>query len=215
MNTDLIEYYKARAKEYEDVYLKPERQEDLKVITSTLQNSFAGKTIFEVGCGTGFWTEKISITASSILAIDANESLLEIARHKDYHNASVSFDTADFYSYQSSKKYEGVFAGFIWSHIQLQDLANFLKKIHQFVLPGGKVVFIDNNYVEGSSQPISRTDENDNTFQNRILKDGSVHLIRKNFPTESFIREKLKGFTKEITYLNLKYFWILIYTPAD
>jgi hypothetical protein len=29
MNTDLISYYRDRAKEYENIYLKPERQDDL------------------------------------------------------------------------------------------------------------------------------------------------------------------------------------------
>jgi hypothetical protein len=37
MNKDLVEYYKERAKEYELIYAKPERQEDLKKAAEILQ----------------------------------------------------------------------------------------------------------------------------------------------------------------------------------
>ena len=183
MNTDLISYYRDRAKEYEKIYLKPERQHDLKEAAIILQNFFSNKEIFEISCGTGYWTEKIAKKANSIFATDINETVLEIAKHKDYGNTDVSFGIADFYNYQSTKKYQGLFGGFIWSHIQKQDLKKFLIKINSFVLPGGSIVFIDNNYVEGSNYPITKTDEQGNTFQTRKLEDGSLHLVRKNFPT--------------------------------
>ncbi|MEO8769467.1 MAG: class I SAM-dependent methyltransferase [Ferruginibacter sp.] len=214
MNTNLISYYSDRAKEYENIYLKPERQHDLKEAAIVLQNAFSNKNIFEISCGTGYWTEKIAKTANSIFATDINETVLEIAKHKDYENADVSFGIANFYSYQSTKKYEGLFGGFIWSHIQVQDLKKFLKKINSFVLPGGSIVFIDNNYVEGSNHPITGTDEQGNTFQTRKLEDGTVHLVRKNFPTENFIKEQLDGIAVEINLVHLEYYWILIYTPV-
>lgn len=37
MNTDLVLYYKDRAEEYEKIYSKPERQEDLKSAATILQ----------------------------------------------------------------------------------------------------------------------------------------------------------------------------------
>jgi len=37
MNIDLIAYYKDRAKEYENIYLKPERQDEIKTTTTLLQ----------------------------------------------------------------------------------------------------------------------------------------------------------------------------------
>jgi demethylmenaquinone methyltransferase/2-methoxy-6-polyprenyl-1,4-benzoquinol methylase len=211
MNTDLISYYHDRAKEYEKIYLKPERQHDLKEVTLILQNAFRGKNIHEISCGTGYWTEKIAKTAHSIVATDINETVLEIAKNKDYGITNVSFGIVDFNNYQSTTKYEGLFGGFIWSHIQIQDLKKFLNKINSFVSPGGCIAFIDNNYVEGSNHPITYTDEQGNTFQTRKLEDGSAHLVRKNFPTENFIREQLDGIAGGISFINLEYYWILIY----
>ncbi|MES2780772.1 MAG: hypothetical protein V4651_12840 [Bacteroidota bacterium] len=137
--------------------------------------------------------------------------MLEIARSKEYGKAKMSFGIADMYNYETTEKHENLFGGFIWSHIQLQDLDNFLAKINGLVSPGGTVVFIDNNFVEGSNHPIAYTDEQGNTFQDQKLEDGTTHRVRKNFPTESFLRKKLEDKASDITIIHFPYYWILSY----
>lgn len=215
MNTDLISYYSDRAKEYEKIYAKPERQEELKIAATVLKGIFINKKVFEICCGTGYWTERIAQTATSIFATDVNESMLEIARYKDYGKAKVSFGIADIYKYEPTEPQENLFGGFIWSHIQVQDLDNFLKKINGFVVPGATVVMMDNNFVDGSNHPIAYTDEEGNTFQDRKLEDGTTHRVRKNFPTENFLREKVESWGTEITIIQSTYFWILSYKTKN
>jgi 2-polyprenyl-3-methyl-5-hydroxy-6-metoxy-1,4-benzoquinol methylase len=215
MNTDLIQYYKERAKEYEQVYLKPERQDDIQNATSILQEQFLEKEVFEIACGTGFWTERIAQTATSILATDINETVLEVARQKKYSPAHVTFERTDIFNYCSEHKYESLFGGFIWSHIPLQSIDKFLRILNSFTSPDGTIVLIDNNFVQGSNSPITYTDEDENTFQTRRLEDGTMHLIMKNFPTENFLREKLADMAFDIQYIKLKYFWILSYKPLS
>jgi ubiquinone/menaquinone biosynthesis C-methylase UbiE len=89
MNSDLVSYYKDRAKEYEKLYSKPERQEDLKNSATILQEIFADKQVIEIACGTGYWTEKIAATATSIFATDINESVIDIAKKKDFSSKQV------------------------------------------------------------------------------------------------------------------------------
>jgi SAM-dependent methyltransferase len=213
MNTDLASYYKQRAAEYENIYQKPERQNDLEEISSVLLDIFRRKDIIEICCGTGYWTQRIAKTSNSISASDINETVIEIARQKTYGPATVSFSVEDFYSYVDDKLYDGLFGGFIWSHIQLQDLHAFLAKTTRFVRPGGKIVFIDNNYLEGNSTAIALTDERGNTFQERMLADGSRHLVRKNFPSREFIFEKLKMIGDDIEFLNFQYYWLIKFRP--
>jgi hypothetical protein len=88
----------------------------------------------------------------------------------------------------------------------------FLQTINSLVLCGGTIAFMDNNYVEGSSTTISKTDEKGNTYQTRKLEDGSSHLVLKNFPDESFITGHLKIFARDIRFIKLKYYWIVIHT---
>ena len=49
----LKEYYNRRARVYEKIYEKPERQEDLSAISLELQNILSRHNILEVACGTG------------------------------------------------------------------------------------------------------------------------------------------------------------------
>lgn len=210
MNTDMIAYYKARANEYEKIYSKPERQEDLLTATRMLQTIFAGKEVFEIACGTGYWTERIAATAYAVTATDINDTVISIAKLKT-GISNVSFDVADMFNIALNNKYESLFAGFIWSHIKIKELEKFVDTINGFVKPGSSIVIMDNNYVEGSSLPIANTDTDGNTYQERKLTDGSLHSVLKNFPSEDSIREILKNRSAEIKFTSLKYFWILEY----
>ena len=75
---DLVTYYAKRAAEYEAIYQKPERQSDLRELENLLRRDFAGRNVLEIACGTGYWTERVASVADSIVALDINESVLEI-----------------------------------------------------------------------------------------------------------------------------------------
>jgi len=208
MNQNLILYYKERAKEYEKIYTKPERQADLISAEDILQNLFCKKDLLEIACGTGYWTEKISKTAKSIVASDVNEAVVEIARQKNLGD-TVRFEIADLHNLENKQRYDGLFGGFIWSHIFLQDLDSFLESIKEKLHKNGLVVFMDNNFVEGSNTSITSTDQFGNTYQLRKLDNGKSYSVLKNFPTQEFIIKKLSSIAIDIKVINLKYYWIV------
>ena len=70
---------------------------------------------------------------------------------------------------------------------------------------------MENMYVEGSSTPISRTDDNGNTFQQRKLNDGSTYEVLKNFTTENELKEAFADQATAIRYQSLKHYWLLKY----
>lgn len=210
MNQNLVSYYSDRAKEYEKVYLNSAEQEDLQASEKIFQDLFAKKTVLEIACGTGYWTERIAETATSIFATDINESVIEIAKERKKEN--ITFAVADMFDFTPEEKFEAVFGGFIWSHILLQDLDKFIEKVKSFVKPNGTIVFIDGNAVAGTNHDlknIMETDEFGNTFQARKLENGSSHLVLKNFPTEEYLIEKFSSVATEINFINLKYYWIV------
>ncbi len=214
MNTDLVEYYKARAAEYEKIYQKPERQVELAMASKLLAELFAGQDILEIACGTGYWTERIAQTARSIMATDINEAVLAIAMQKEFPKDNVQFAVADIYSFKGIEQYQGVFGGFILSHIEYQQTLNFINNVNRFVKPGGTVVLMDNIYVGGSSLPIAETDEEGNTYQLRTLENGTLHRVLKNFQDEGFLRDMLTDSAGNVEYFDLKYYWVLKYTVA-
>ena len=52
--TDLRAYYARRAREYEAIYQKPERQADLRALEAGLPGVFTGRRVLEIACGTGW-----------------------------------------------------------------------------------------------------------------------------------------------------------------
>jgi len=204
-----IQYYKKRAEEYELIYLKEERQFDLAEIRTYLSNQFIGKEIIEIACGTGYWTEVISKQAKTIKGIDINKEVLEIAKKKIYRNENTYFDCIDYKDLNEVKQYEGFFGGFIWSHVLIEELEPFLKKLTSLLKINSELIFIDNIYVEGSSTPISRVDKNGNSYQKRKLKTGKEYEVIKNFPNKKELEEAISRFGKSIELIELEYYWIL------
>jgi SAM-dependent methyltransferase len=214
MSTDstIISYYAQRAAEYERIYDKPERQADLARLRSLVKYLFTGKDVLEVACGTGYWTEVVTQSAATVLALDINDEVLDIARAKPLDRRKVRFQRADIYALPVFPDvFTGSLAVFWWSHIPKQRLGAFLRGLHRSFAPGTRVVFIDNIYVEGSSTPISRADADGNTYQKRQLDDGSTHEIMKNFPTEQELCAAVADLACEARVEFLKYYWMLSY----
>ena len=208
MNTDLVEYYRLRALEYEAIYQKPERRDDLHALESRLKTAFAGLDVLEIACGTGYWTQRIAETARSIAASDVNEDVLAVARAKSY-GCPVAFGREDIYrpAADMPPACDGLFGGFIWSHIPREQLKKVLENLAKRVKPGGRFVFADNRFVAGSNTPVHSKDASGNTWQLRALSDGSEHLVLKNFPSADEIRSALSGFGR-VEVRELTYFWM-------
>src|SRR6266481_3320458 len=159
IESSMVGYYARRAREYERIFHKPERQDDLRTLRAFVERTLAGKHVLELACGTGYWTEALSRSSATVTALDINEAVLEIARAKQLGQQKVSFQRADAYSLPSfPQRFTGGMAGFWWSHIPKGRLQDFLAGFHGVFEPGSTVVFIDNAYVEGSSTPLSRVD---------------------------------------------------------
>ncbi|MEL6848582.1 MAG: hypothetical protein AAFP92_08690 [Bacteroidota bacterium] len=61
--------------------------------------------------------------------------------------------------------------------------------------------------MEGSNTPLSRTDAEGNTYQQRHLQDGRTYEVMKNFPTEEELTQLHQPFSRNITYISWTYFW--------
>ena len=111
-------------------------------------------------------------------------------------------------------RFERAFAGFWFSHVPKSRVREFLLGLHAALEPGAKVVLLDNFYVEGSSTPISETDPQGNSYQQRRLSDGTTHRLLKNFPSEQELRAAVADIGAQVRYQVWKYYWALEYVTA-
>jgi len=204
-------YYRHRAQEYDNVYLKPERQKDLKDMQSWLSEKFIGCSVLEIACGTGYWTQFMEHAADRIFAIDAAPEVLEIARER-VRSESVEFHIGDAYSLNGYEgKYDASFSGFWFSHVLKENRYKFLSGLAGQLQDGARVVFIDNSFVQGNSTPISEKDTQGNTYQTRTLENGSKHIVLKNYPSETELLECIGGLGENPIFTQWQYYWALEY----
>jgi SAM-dependent methyltransferase len=216
---DMQAYYARRAAEYERIYAKPERQDDLRAIEAWLPSRFTDRAVLEVACGTGWWIPHGARECASWLATDLNAETIAMAQHKplidDMSKGRVRFALADAYAPAGiDGEFDAAFAGFWWSHVPLARLSSWLEALHAKLQPRSRVVFIDNLYVEGSSSPITRADDSGNTYQQRMLDDGSTHEVLKNFPTREQAIAALGPRAHNAQWHQWTHYWSLTYTTA-
>jgi ubiquinone/menaquinone biosynthesis C-methylase UbiE len=205
----LAEYYQQRAAEYDEVYRKPERQDDLAALRRLLPPLVAGHRVLEIAAGTGYWTQVLSAAAVSITATDLNAETLQVAAGRDYGGAAVSLQIADAYALQSVPgDFDLVFCGFWWSHLRRADVPRFLAGVRARVAPGTGLVLLDNRYVPGSNYPIARISDAGDTYQRRRLSDGREYEVLKNFPARDQLEADLAGQATGLAWTGLTYYWL-------
>jgi SAM-dependent methyltransferase len=209
----LEDYYSKRAREYEQIYDRPERQRELEWLRQRIPQVFRGRVVLEVACGTGYWTQFIARAARRVYAGDINESVLEIAREKPIPRGKAHFFRADAVSLEGAPDgCDAAFAGFWWSHVKKSGTAKFVANLAARLEPGSVVAILDNTWAHGSSTPLSRIDEDGNTYQMRKLANGEQFEVLKNYPKPEELAEAVRPVAREAHLESLTYYWLLVFT---
>ena len=214
MSDDMVKYYKDRAKEYEQVYewRDPIRQEEQTHMGTEMKHYLSGKDVIDIGCGTGYWTQRVSKTARSIVGIDINQGVLDIAINKTY-SCPTEFKVMDAYRVEYPENtFTGALASFWLSHVRREDLYVWIEQMHRVLKPGAHVFISDNTFIEGIGGDLVNKPGDPNTYKIRTLNDGSKHLIVKNYFTkdELFSRHSICITRKNV--FHGRYFWWIKYT---
>jgi ubiquinone/menaquinone biosynthesis C-methylase UbiE len=213
MSTDMVKYYRDRAKEYEQIYdwRDPHRQEEQDRMGEEMKVALRGCRVLDIGCGTGYWTEHVSKVAESITGIDINEEVLEIARTKNY-GCPTMFRKMDAYYMAFQQPFTGAMATFWLSHVPREKIHSWLNVMHSVLESGARVFISDNTFIEGVGGKLVEKRGDPNTYKLRTLNDGSQHLIIKNYFTTNEIVEIFKahsiGVTEENVFNGECFWWI-------
>lgn len=213
-------YYAKRAHEYEEIYTRddPARQQELQTISALLKTALQNKIVLEIACGTGYWTIIASQTAQEIMATDAVQEVLDIAKSKTYA-CPVMFAQADAYKLSFSKnKFTGGLANFWFSHIPKEKIGSFLKNLHRVLHSGATIVMVDNNFVKGVGGEFIKKPNDENTYKLRTLKNGEKNLILKNYYSLEELMDIFKKYDKSFSKKNIFYgkcFWQVTYCLSN
>lgn len=101
-----------------------------------------GIKVLEIGCGSGFFTQKFAASGAQILACDISAELIFLARSKTYPHENVSFVNAPFEDSSIPGPFDAVIGSSILHHLNLEES---LKKIHSLLKPKGRLSFAEPN----------------------------------------------------------------------
>jgi ubiquinone/menaquinone biosynthesis C-methylase UbiE len=209
-NQQVAKYYALLGEAVEDKYLEPDMDEDIDDMSIHLGNLLAGHTVLELGCGSGFWTEVVAESATSVTALDINANLVDFARERGMPEGKVNFRVADALDLpEDIGKFSAVLVSFLWSHLnkkeQEQLLATLKKRLGKDVL----LVILDDSFVEGFSETIARTDADGTTYEILTTAEGERVEVPKSYQSDSALRKRLGNVGKEIKIERVEFFWIL------
>src|SRR2546422_4732624 len=137
MTEEMTRYYARRAAEYERVYEIPAWQPALAELRRRVPAFFVGRRVFEVACGTGYWTAHVATTALEAHATDVNEETLALARARPWARGNVTFERRDAYTKSAAPpRWDAGFAAGWLSHVDLARMGRVLGAVHSPLLPG-------------------------------------------------------------------------------
>lgn len=212
----VIAYYDGIASHYDNAAAEysEEQLEDLDEAREQLATLLSGHRILELGCGSGAWTEVLAETAEFVLATDASEAMLALARMHGADLDNVEYRLVDALALpddlvDAENKFTAVFMAGLWAHLTRDQhealLLSLKKRLGKDVL----LVIFDDEYVEGESATIARTDLQGNTHEFQLDAEGTRHELVKNYPTDSFLRKRLDKVGREIKVARWEFYWVL------
>jgi SAM-dependent methyltransferase len=203
-----LAYYRARAPEYEEWFLRLGRYDrgdehrqawfgEVEMLEAALDQAAPSGDVLELACGTGIWTRRLVTSARHLTALDASPEALALNRSR-LGGGNVTYVEADLFRWTPPATYDFVFFGFWLSHVPEAQFEAFWRLVRAAVRPSGKVFFVD-------SQPApegTALDQGLGTdgLVERHLNDGRTFRVVKVFHEPGGLKARLErlGWSAEV-----------------
>jgi len=169
-----------------------------QLLTWLRQNAFFPKTSMDLACGTGILCEILQRNGIQASGMDFSEGMIEIARR---NSPEISYEVADMITFCPDRQYDLVTCtGDALNHImELSDVEQIFRNIHQYLRPGGWLIFdiLNENEVSDSEPFEMEFSETVHVwFQMTKPEEATVNLCVRVFENGEFrfeenIREKI------------------------
>ena len=194
-----IAYYRARASEYDEWFLRQGRydrgeahKEQWFAEVAQLQKALADfgpkGEVLELACGTGWWTENLISYAETLTAIDTSEEVLALNRQRAQSD-KVDYIQADLFEWQPERKFDTIFFSFWLSHVPPERFNLFWNTLRDWLNPDGRVFLIDSRYEALGTAKDQQLRGPEDEVVTRHLNDGQTFEIVKVF----YKPDKLEG----------------------
>ena len=191
-----LEYYRARASEYDAWFLRQGRYDhgeaerrrwfaEVAALEGALEAFGPRGDILELACGTGWWTERLHRYGASLTAVDASAEVLALNRAR-LPGAAIDYLEADIFSWQPPRRFDTVFFSFWLSHVPPERFAAFWQTVRRSLKPGGRVFVIDSRFAPSAAAVDHVLRSPEATSLTRRLDDGrSFEIVKVLYTPET------------------------------
>src|SRR5207237_10484077 len=132
-----------------------------------------------------------------ITAVDGSPEPLALNRARLGH-ADIDYVEADLFSWRPAVAYDVVFFSFWLSHVPTTAFADFWAMVGNGLRPGGRAIFIDNRWGDGTAPAIAARPTSE--VRTRDLSDGRTYRVVKLYyePTELAARLGEVGWDSDV-----------------
>lgn len=195
-------YYRARAAEYDEWFLRIGRYDrgeqhrqqwanELETIRAFISSSAPLGDTLEIACGTGLWTGYLAALADSLTALDSAEETIALNRQKN-SASRIDYVVADAFDWEPANRFDTVFFGFWLSHVPKSHFERFWTKIGKALKPQGKVIFADSLKTQRSTANDHHPLDDSGVVERR-LNSGETFRIVKRFYEPHQLLAALQG----------------------
>ncbi len=202
VDREMIDYYEARAGEYDDWYLRRGRyahgpihdtawNAELDAAGTWLDALPISGRIVELAAGTGWWSPLL-VGKGELWLSDTSPAALERARERLLaHGLRAHLHVRDAWAEPEGDPAGALFAGFWLSHVERDRTADFLAMAQRWLAPGGRLALID-SLPDPQSGAVDHDQPTDDRSVRR-LADGREFTIVKVFRTPDEVAAALRA----------------------
>jgi 2-polyprenyl-3-methyl-5-hydroxy-6-metoxy-1,4-benzoquinol methylase len=190
---DFTEFYQQKntVSQYDKIRLSGFKQgvnREIELIV--LSKILKGKSILEIGPGTGFITQILE-KKGAVTAIDTSKAMINTAKKL---NKKTKFINKGIFEYSTKKKFDAVVTFRVLGHFSIEDLDKALGKIHSLLKKKGTLIF---------------------NLENHSIIRQTIRLFRKNrVETYQYSKQEISEILRKNGFYTLAiiptdHFWIL------
>jgi SAM-dependent methyltransferase len=210
--TSQIDYYRARAGEYDSTSPLTDDAGSRAELAAALEAFAPRGRVLELACGTGEWTAELAKHASQLTAVDASSEMLALNRER-VGRPDVHYLHADLFTWTPPANYDVVFFSAWLSHVPPQRFEGFWALVGSCLSDDGRVFVIDELPAAGADErPI---DDASAAAVERSLTTGARYRIVKVFHEPAVLRGRLLelGWNVEVRTVGWRFFYAVANRP--
>lgn len=224
-----LEYYRARAGEYDDWWLRTGRYDrgpeanaswfaEIETLENVLERFAPTGAVLELACGTGLWTRHLVGHAQTVTAVDAAPEVLALNRARIDRMRSgpgrpglapVRYVQADLFEWEPpAGAFDACVFAFWLSHVPEDRFEWFWAMVARALAPGGRVLVFDSARNVRSKASDHVMPAEGASVERRRLDDGREFEVVKRYYEPAALQERLAGLGWECTARSTGEFFI-------